>query len=332
MTHRVALIDEEIQKCVKQLRSMKPPAFLGGMAPKIVFDRAFKKVKICDHEIQIVFHDSLIVNKTGGRSVVLDNETESKTALFKCLMRFEAFKDWCHKFDPAFFHDATMSKITILSVQWFGPNIGFLEFITDLKFKPEFVLKYKALSEAARKPAKDPEIPSIVFMRGASVTILVVITSYEGTKYSILVVQPRAAIGRYNMMELPAGMIDDSNSFGGTAAKEMAEETGIMIKADELVDLTDDMEYDVAYPSCGACDEYMKFFLYKTNMPKEDIEKLKNKCTGAYEEGENIKLKVVPFDRLAEYSPDMKTLSALFLYEQHCKRKNEVYSMYGGKT
>ena len=41
-------------------------------------------------------------------------------------------------------------------------------------------------------------------------------------------------------------------------------------------------------------------------------------------------MKVVPFDRLAEYSPDMKTLSALYLYEQRCKRRAQMYSTYGG--
>jgi hypothetical protein len=64
-------------------------------------------------------------------------------------------------------------------------------------------------------------------------------------------------------------------------------------------------------------------------MNKKQLEELQNKCTGALEEGENIKLKVVPFDRLAEHSPDMKTLSALYLYEQRCKRRAIMYSAYG---
>ena len=65
-------------------------------------------------------------------------------------------------------------------------------------------------------------------------------------------------------------------------------------------------------------------------MDKPRMESLQNKCTGAYEEGENIKVKVVPFDRLAEHSPDMKTLSALYLYEQRCRRRATMYATYGG--
>jgi ADP-sugar diphosphatase len=175
-----------------------------------------------------------------------------------------------------------------------------------------------------------PNIPGIVFMRGGAVTILVIITSDSGMRYSILVVQPRVAIGKYSMAELPAGMIDNDDSFGGAAAKELEEETGLKINASDLEDLTEDMGYAHAYPSCGGCDEFMKFYLFSCKMGKKKLESFQSKCTGAFEEGENIKLKIVPFDRLAEHSPDMKTLSALYLYEQRCRRRATMYSTYGG--
>ena len=58
-------------------------------------------------------------------------------------------------------------------------------------------------------------------------------------------------------------------------------------------------------------------------MDDKDINEIKGKCTGAYSEGESITLLLVPFDRLAENSPDkadMKKLTALYLYEQRQKR------------
>ena len=42
--------------------------------------------------------------------------------------------------------------------------------------------------------------------------------------------QPRVPTGKYNLAELPAGMLDDSGDFIGIAAKELQEETGIMVR------------------------------------------------------------------------------------------------------
>jgi 8-oxo-dGTP pyrophosphatase MutT (NUDIX family) len=243
----------------------------------------------------------------------------SKPQFINSLKNFEALRAWCFGFDPNFFNDATFTEIYILSVYWFGPTkIGFLEFRTNLKFNAGFCEKYKQLAiqnGAAPATVRAPEIPSVIFMRGASVAILIQIYAIESEKqYSIMVVQPRASIGKYAMCEIPAGMLDDDDSFTGAAAKEIKEETGIEIKRGDLEDLTKDLGYDVAYPSCGGCDESMKFFFYRTSMSTADIRTLEGKCTGAYTEGENIKLAVVPFNDLAKKSPDMKTLTALHLY------------------
>lgn len=90
----------------------------------------------------------------------------------------------------------------------FGQRMGFV------KFKGEVTDK------------EGRTIPSIVFMRGASVGMLIVITCAEDKKqYTILTVQPRVPCGKYALAELPAGMLDASGSFVGAAAKELQEET-----------------------------------------------------------------------------------------------------------
>ena len=151
--------------------------------------------------------------------------------------------------------------------------------------------------------------------------MLVVIHCDDGNDYSVLTMQPRLAIGKFEMLEIPAGMIDNDENFAGVAAKELKEEAGIIVKSNELKDLSEyAVDYDRAYPSCGACDEFMKFYLYETRMTKEALNELEAKVGGAYEEGETIKLKVVKLCDLARNSPDMKTLSALYLYEKYLKR------------
>ena len=263
MTSRIHAIDNEIMKCMGQLRSMGP-TLLGAPAPEIRLNAGNPyEIFICGNPIKIVPHASLIVSKL-GKAVVNEADTTEQGSwelLFQLIMKFAAFKEWCHNFDHAFFIDAEMTTISILSAQFFGSRIGFIEFSTDLKFKPEYceIYKKRALEAKVVSP-KNPEISSIVFMRGAAVTVLVIITSDSGMRYSILVVQPRAAIGKFSMAELPAGMIDDSSSFSGTAAKELKEETGITITESQLEDLTEDMGYNKVYPSCGGCDEHMKFY------------------------------------------------------------------------
>ena len=66
----------------------------------------------------------------------------------------------------------------------------------------------------------------------------------------------------------------------------------------------------------GGCDEFLKFCLYEKVMSKEKIEELEGKCTGNREEGEEIKIKIVKLKHLAETCPDMKTLTALYLYRR----------------
>ena len=150
--------------------------------------------------------------------------------------------------------------------------------------------------------------------------ILIKLNSPSGMAFSILATQPRVPIGKFAIAELPAGMIDSSNNFAGVAAKEIEEETGLKIYSSNLQDLTNEYEYDRVCPSCGECDEFMKFYYYEASMSDKDILNMKGKCTGAYDEDENIKALLVPFDRLAEKSPDRKTLTALYLYEQRHKR------------
>jgi ADP-sugar diphosphatase len=165
----------------------------------------------------------------------------------------------------------------------------------------------------------------------------------EDDKWVLLTVQPRLAAGSLAFTEIPAGMIDDSHSFSGAAAKEVEEETSIKITEDELLDMSNlaapqttssdwktararagpstsgnDMEAleIAAYPSPGACDEAITQFLYQKRLPRNIIESLRDLETGIHGEGEKITLKLVKLEHLwREGSRDGKTLAALALYE-----------------
>ena len=120
----------------------------------------------------------------------------------------KAFKDWCGSLDPEF----SLKSIIVQSVDMFGQRVGFL--------------KFKA--EGLGRDGK--EMSSIVFMRGSSVAVLVIIRCDEdGELFTILTVQPRFSTGKYRFHELPAGMMDENGDFVGNCANEMKEKTGIKV-------------------------------------------------------------------------------------------------------
>jgi len=140
----------------------------------------------------------------------------------------------------------------------------------------------------------------------------------DGEEYTLLTVQPRVAIGKANFAEIPAGMLDASANFSGVAAKEMEEETGIRVSISDMVDLTRLASGDSVpgvYPSPGACDEFIRVFLYRQLAKRSYIEGLQGKLTGLVDEGEVIHLRIIPLRELWKSTPDAKSLFALCLYD-----------------
>ena len=53
---------------------------------------------------------------------------------------------------------------------------------------------------------------------------------------------------------------------------------------------------------------------------------MEGKLMGCLEEGESIILKIIEFDNLWKMCNDMKTLSALFLYEKYKQGKLNIWA------
>jgi ADP-sugar diphosphatase len=181
------------------------------------------------------------------------------------------------------------------------------------------------------------KLPGIVFMRGGSVAMLIILTPSDGDEtsgkeeYVILTVQPRIAAGSLAFTEIPAGMIDDSGSFAGAAAKEIEEETGLSIEEKELIDLTaltvdssggkKDMGTEShlqkgVYPSPGGSDEFIPIMLARKKMKRSEIENLKGKLTGLRDHGEKITLRIVKLADVWKVGVrDGKTIAAFSVFE-----------------
>ena len=183
-------------------------------------------------------------------------------------------------------------------------------------------------------------LPGSIFMRGGSVAMLIILQPSDGDgdeEYALLAIQPRIPAGSLSFTELPAGMLDDSGTFAGAAAKEILEETGLELSADELVDLTqlastftstttsnsasqsppdEETLQQAIYSSPGGSDEFIPIFLARKSLPMQQINELRGKLTGLRDHGENITLKVVRVEEVWKVGwRDGKTLAAMALYQ-----------------
>jgi ADP-sugar diphosphatase len=249
------------------------------------------------------------------------------------LLSYPAFKTWHktithslslqskpnHEFNKSPY---TLREITLQSVDWFGSGekkrLGFVKF------------------QAQITNDNGEHLPGAVFMRGGAVAMLLMLQpddvpeDNEEEKYVLLTVQPRIAAGSLSFAEIPAGMLDDAGSFSGGAAKEIEEETGLVVRDEDLIDLTalafesedtaEKLQKGV-YTTPGACDEFVPIFLYQKMISRKELEEFRGKLTGLRSEGEKITLKVVRLgDLWKEGARDAKTLSAWALY---CGLKRE---------
>ncbi len=207
------------------------------------------------------------------------------------------FQDWLASMDPVRF---VIRGVHIQSVDMFGPRVGFVKFKADIVDQSG---KY---------------IPAITFMRGGAVGILPKFVC-NGTSYAVLTVQPRVPTGQFDFVEIPAGMLDGSGNFAGVAAKELKEELGIEINDKELTDLSTPAGHTRGFfVSPGGSDETIRLFSFTRTVTEEELASMKGKCTGRLDEGEQITLKIVPFDDLWKI-PDGKTVVAYALF-QHLQK------------
>ncbi|HEU4658854.1 MAG TPA: NUDIX hydrolase [Capillimicrobium sp.] len=121
-----------------------------------------------------------------------------------------------------------------------------------------------------------------------------------------LVVQPRQAVGEPDMLEIPAGKLDqDGESHEENAQRELAEEVGKRAERFEHL--------KTFHTSCGVMDEAVHIYL-ATGLSDADAQA---------EEDERIEVVKWPLDRLDEAiarSTDSKTIIGLLLLKERLGR------------
>ncbi|CZR52917.1 related to nucleoside diphosphate-sugar hydrolase of the MutT (NUDIX) family [Phialocephala subalpina] len=242
----------------------------------------------------------------------------------RSLLKFTAFDNWAETLKkdlelqndnkhPFHEHPFSLRAIQIQTVNWWGKGdepLGFLMMKTIIKND------------------KDHELPGIVFLRGGSVAVLMILNSEERKeeKFVVMTMQPRVPAGNLSFWEIPAGMLDDeAKKVILKARKEIEEETGLTIPYDEFKDMTkmalesattNDNSQPAMYPSPGGSDEYIHLLVWEKEMDEKNIMDLREKLTGLRAQGELITLKLVRYEDLwREGARDSKTVASWALYE-----------------
>ena len=327
MARRVE-IDSELRRCEAELRTMGVRTL--GAKAEVDVKKRDKKIPFVLPADDVITKDSTEISVYCGAvdktfKVPLKFDNDQVRAQADGLNKHKAFTNWRTHLDPDLVGNPglgvgehkckVLKSITIKNINVFGAGGGFVY------FQPEIVFYREALDHQNKKYLKKETVPGLMLCRGGAVAILVVLIRVEdGARFTILTVQPRVPAGIAAFPEIPAGMLDGAGNVGGKAAEELFEETGLDINENMLCDLTVGLYRNPlfcgVYPSAGGCDEFLRLFACEIEMDGDYIEDLKGKCTGLIEEGEDIKLKIIPLEDLPKEAPDVKALSALYLYEK----------------
>ena len=173
-------------------------------------------------------------------------------------------------------------NVTPVAVSPFGPlgkaKAGFAYMHADIEYA-------KIINPATGDPVK---VPGLALVRGGSVTVLTFLQC-DGVDYVILTEQARAPIGEPEYLEAVAGMQDGDENFVGIAAKEMAEEVGLVLNGRR------DFKYLGEFvPSAGGCDERIKVLFTRVKCSKDVLAYLEGHLAGAMDENEQITVRVRP--------------------------------------
>lgn len=105
------------------------------------------------------------------------------------ILDFKPFKTWQSNITANFNDEVEIKQIEIQDIDFFGSRIGFLKFKVDACWND------------------GTKLPGIVFSRGNSVAVFLVLNTGESDPWIVMVKQPRVPIGEMEFMELPGVII-----------------------------------------------------------------------------------------------------------------------------
>lgn len=165
----------------------------------------------------------------------------------------------------------------------------------------------------------------ICYLRDCSVGLLVELYCIDDeTSWSLLIDQPRVAVGAVSNLELPVGYYDESQEklIGGDV--EMIEKAcHISIYTSSLINLSENInDKNKSQNDFGMCSapgqssNHVKLMVLRKDITKDELLSMRTQFSSQREAGDMVTLRMVPLAELWKVTSDMKVMCALFLYEK----------------
>lgn len=170
-----------------------------------------------------------------------------------------------------------------------------------------------AMLEVDADTPEGDKIPPALFLKGHAASVLVCFIDKDtGEKFVVLVRQRRISDGSHTY-EHPAGMVDADDLPDEVAARELGEEIGLSITADELIKLNPRLWF----PSTGTSDEAMHYFYVERELSHAEIMAFHHKNMGSASEFERITTVVTTLPEAHKLVNNVNGLLIHFLYLKH---------------
>lgn len=159
-------------------------------------------------------------------------------------------------------------------------------------------------------------------LRGDTVNTLAIATC-DGQEYAVFVTQPRAIGAQEEVVDNPAGRLDNGESFESAALRELDEELGVRLPWSHPIDMGMAVfGQELFLVSPGGTDERTKFMLVRANLTREQLHKLHDAFGGLEHEKERTKVRVVPLaearrELSGSGNADLKLAFSLMLYNEY---------------
>jgi ADP-sugar diphosphatase len=196
------------------------------------------------------------------------------------------------------------------TVEAAGCTVGKVGLLLDLPRKSDGSILFAFIDAEVRDP-EGRSLPRYALLRGhAAVVVTVVADQGTGERKFLMIRQRRVGHGG-DSLEFPAGMLDDRvDDAAGTAARELEEETGLVVRPSALVALND----GPLYSSPGLDDEAIHYFAAEVALPSDRFRALDGGTGGNPEEGEHIRLGLWSYEDAVPHVDSIQVRLAFHLY------------------